>query len=95
MATGFPVVALLVPGMRKAGPPLHRGAGPIAKARALAERTVRVKSLTPPNPYRRSRGRSSAERTPRNVRTSWLDQPGLVNSVRSVRRVVGVRSGGK
>ena len=37
----------------------------------------------------------SAESTPRIVRTSGLDQRGLVSSVRNVRLAVGTRSGGK
>ncbi len=38
---------------------------------------------------------SSADSTPRSVRNSWLDQRGLVSSVRSVRLVEGTRAGGK
>src|SRR3569623_977848 len=34
----------------------------------------------------RGRGVASADRTPRYVRTSWLDHPGLVSKVRSGRR---------
>jgi hypothetical protein len=37
---------------------------------------------------------ASDDSTPRIVRISWLDQPGLVSSVRSVRRVVWILSGG-
>jgi hypothetical protein len=37
---------------------------------------------------------ASDESTPRIVRISWLDQPGLVSSVRNVRRVVWILSGG-
>ena len=44
---------------------------------------------------RRALAPSSADSTPRTVRTSCADQPGFVSKVRSVRRVVAARSGGK
>ena len=67
-----------------------RGIARIAQPRGQIVRRYRVARAHP--------GRFfgiSADRTPRTVRTSWLDHAGLVSSVRSIRRVAMVRSGGK
>lgn len=63
---------------------------------AQGERGVRRTGPNAPLAPRQALGffPASDDSTPRIVRISWLDQPGLVSSVRSVRRVVWILSGG-